>query len=362
MDFQKATLLLQDGSVFEGISIGAKGITTGEICFNTGMTGYQEVFTDPSYYGQIVTCTNVHIGNYGVHEDEIESDSVKIKGMICRDFSFDYSRADANGSLQDYLEAYNIVSIADIDTRKLVRHIRTHGAMNAIISSEDKSIEELKALLDEQQDMKGLELASKVSCTEAYTLETENAKCKVAVIDLGVKKNILRSLQERGASLKVFPYNTSADEIMAFNPDGIMLSNGPGDPEPLTDVIANVKALIAKNISVFGICLGHQIIGLSQGLKTFKMFNGHRGINHPVKNLISGNCEVTSQNHGFALDRDSVEGIDNVQITHMHLNDETIAGIRLTNAPVFSVQYHPEACPGPEDSRYLFDQFIATMS
>jgi carbamoyl-phosphate synthase small subunit len=205
-------------------------------------------------------------------------------------------------------------------------------------------------------------LASKVSCTEAYTLETENAKCKVAVIDLGVKKNILRSLQERGASLKVFPYNTSADEIMAFNPDGIMLSNGPGDPEPLTDVIANVKALIAKNISVYGICLGHQIIGLSQGLKTFKMFNGHRGINHPVKNLISGNCEVTSQNHGFALDRDSVEGIDNVEITHIHLNDETIAGIRLTNAPVFSVQYHPEACPGPEDSRYLFDQFIATMS
>jgi carbamoyl-phosphate synthase small subunit len=359
---KEAILLLADGTVFNGVSIGAEGTTTGEICFNTGMTGYQEVFTDPSYHGQIVTCTNVHIGNYGVHDDEVESNSVKIKGMICRDFSKGFSRERSEKGLQEYLESQGIVSISNVDTRRLVRHIRDNGAMNCIISSEGKSMDELKTILDQQQDMKGMELASKVSCKEAYDMRLEGASHRVAVLDLGVKQNILRCLQERGAALRVFPYNTSVEEIMAWNPDGIMLSNGPGDPEPLTDVISNVAKIIDTNIPVFGICLGHQIIGLSQGLKTFKMFNGHRGINHPVKNLITGKCEVTSQNHGFAIDRDSLPEGGDVEVTHVHLNDNTVAGIRLTNKPVFSVQYHPEANPGPEDSRYLFDQFIENLA
>lgn len=357
----KAVLLLVDGTRFEGRAIGATGTTTGEICFNTGMTGYQEIFTDPSYYGQIMVTATSHIGNYGVNETEVESEGIKISGLVCKKFSETYSRTRSNGSLQEFLERDGIVGISDIDTRALVRHIRNSGAMNAIISSEGLSDEELKERLDKIPSMDGLELASKVSTEESYSFGSSGAKFKVALLDIGVKKSIISCLADRGCYVKVFPMNTSFEEIKAFAPDGIMLSNGPGDPAPLTEVIDTVGKLVDAGYPVFGICLGHQLLALSQGLKTEKMHNGHRGINHPIKNLLTGHCEVTSQNHGFVVKRDEVEGLENVEMTHVHLNDKTLAGLRIKDRPVFSVQYHPEASPGPHDARYLFDQFIANM-
>ncbi len=355
---EKGIVMLEDGTVFHGKAAGAIGTSTGEICFNTGMTGYQEIFTDPSYYGQIMTTTTPHIGNYGTAETEIESDSIKIAGLVCKKFSQEYSRPFGNKSLQDYLEEQNIVAITDIDTRALVMHIRDKGAMNAIISSEIFDEKELQKRLNDVPSMEGLELVSKVSTKETYEVGDPSAEYRVALIDLGVKKNIVRCLNERGCFVKVFPYDADFDEIMAFNPDGIHLSNGPGDPAPLTGVIGNVKKLLDSNIPVFGICLGHQILSLANGLTTSKMFNGHRGINHPVKNLITGHCEVTSQNHGFVVDWESAEKDDNIEITHMHLNDKTLAGMKLKDKKAFSVQYHPEASPGPWDARYLFDDFI----
>lgn len=360
MNQNKAVLLLEDGTLFEGIARGLVGSVLGEICFNTGMSGYQEVFTDPSYFGQLVVCTNVHIGNYGVNNGETESGNVKINGMICKSFSEIHSRERESNTLQSYFEQENIVAISDVDTRKLVRHIRQNGAMNAIISSEEKSLEELQTLLKAHPSMKGRALAPKVSTEDAYTVGDDNHTYRVAVIDVGVKSNILRSLAKRDCFIKVFPFNASARDIMEWNPDGILVSNGPGDPEPLDLVIETIKELIDKQIPIFGICLGHQLIALSQGLKTYKMHNGHRGINHPVKNKITGKSEITSQNHGFAVDKASVAGTA-VEITHIHLNDETVAGIRLKDKPVFSVQYHPEASPGPADSAYLFDDFIQLM-
>lgn len=359
-EIKPAILLLADGTIFHGKSIGIIGTTTGEIAFNTGMTGYQEIFTDPSYYGQLLVMATSHIGNYGVHPEEIESDSVKISGMICKSFSETYSRAGNVDWLQTYFEQNNIVGISDVDTRAIVRHIRDNGAQNAIISSEELDIEKLKAKLKEVPSMKGLELASKVSTTESYT-EGAGNDYKVALLDFGVKKNIVRCLVERGCEVKVFPYNTSKEEVLAYNPDGIMLSNGPGDPEPLTDVIATVKELVDTDIPVFGICLGHQILALSQGLSTEKMHNGHRGINHPIKNLMTGKCEITSQNHGFVVKMDEAQSNPDIEVTHQHLNDDTLAGISLKNKKAFSVQYHPEASPGPHDSRYLFDQFIENI-
>ncbi len=358
---KKAILLLQDGTTFQGNAIGAVGTTTGEICFNTGMTGYQEIFTDPSYAGQIITMTTAHIGNYGVNDLEVESDSVKIAGLVCKKFSDIYSRTAATGSLQQYLEKNNIVGISDIDTRALVRHIRDKGAMNAIISSEIDNIDELKKALDNVPSMQGLELASKVSTPEPYFFGDENASYRVAVLDFGVKKNILRSLSERDCYLKVFPYDTPFDTIMEWKPDGIMLSNGPGDPEPLTQVQETIRQILATDIPVFGICLGHQLLALSIGLQTEKMHNGHRGINHPIKNIMTGKGEITSQNHGFVVKKQDAEKHEKVEITHIHLNDNTLAGIRLKDKDVFSVQYHPEASPGPHDSRYLFDDFISNM-
>lgn len=360
-DKKEAVLILEDGTVFKGIAIGKIGTTTGEIAFNTGMTGYQEVFTDPSYFGQILVMTAAHIGNYGVHAEEVESEGMKVSGMVIKKFSDGYSRPSGLKSLQDYMEEDNKVGIADIDTRALVRHIRSQGAMNCIISSDNLDLDALKAHLKEVPSMEGLELSSKVATKEAYELKPENAEFRVALLDLGVKKNIVRCLADRGCHVKVFPLESTLAEMEAFQPDGFMLSNGPGDPSAMPNSITLVQDIVNTGKPVFGICLGHQILGLSQGLKTEKMFNGHRGINHPIKNLITGKGEITSQNHGFVISKESAESNDQIEVTHIHLNDGTVAGIALKGKAVFSVQYHPEASAGPHDSRYLFDQFVANM-
>lgn len=357
----KAIILLSDGTIFHGKSVGIKGTTTGEICFNTGVTGYQEIFTDPSYFGQIMLSTTAHIGNYGVHTDEVDSDGIKIAGLVCKNFSYNFSRPAAYESLYEYFEKKNLIAVSDVDTRALVSYIRDNGAMNAVISTDGKTIEELKAILNAVPNMNGLELASKVSTTEPYFYGNEDATYKVSALDFGIKTNILRCLAERDCYVKVFPYNTPLAELQKFNPDGYFLSNGPGDPQPLVDVIETAKDIIATDKPVFGICLGHQIIALSQGINTYKMFNGHRGINHPVMNVETNKGEITSQNHGFAVVREEVESNPNVEITHYHLNDNTVAGIRLKDKQVFSVQYHPESSPGPNDSKYLFDQFVSYM-
>lgn len=356
-----AILLLEDGTVYNGYAVGKVGTTTGEIAFNTGMTGYQEVFTDPSYVGQILIMNTPHIGNYGVQEDENESDSIKISGLVTKKYSEVFSRTSANGSLDEMMLSNSCVGISDVDTRALVRHIRSKGAMNAIISSDNLDVEALKSQLNQVPSMAGLELSSRVSTKVAYESSSENPSLKVALLDLGVKNSIVKCLVERGCHVKVFPMNTSITEMNTFNPDGFMLSNGPGDPGVMTDTIALVKDIVAQNKPIFGICLGHQVLALSQGLKTEKMFNGHRGINHPIKNLKTGKGEITSQNHGFVVSKESVAANSDVAITHIHLNDDTIAGIEIKNKPVFSVQYHPEASAGPHDSRYLFDQFIDNM-
>ena len=355
---KKAIILLEDGTIFEGKSIGIEGTSTGEICFNTGMTGYQEIFTDPSYFGQLMVATNAHIGNYGVNNEEIESDGIKIAGLICRNFSFDYSRQDADGSLKDWFVKHNLVAISNVDTRSLVTYIRKNGAMNAIISSETENIELLKKQLGQVPIMEGLELASRVSTKKPYCFGDKNATHKIAALDLGIKKNILRNLAKRDAYIKVFPYDTDFEEMNSWKPDGYFLSNGPGDPKPLEEAQLLAKEIINRNLPLFGICLGHQVIAIANGISTYKMHHGHRGINHPVKNLITGKGEITSQNHGFAISREETESNPNVEITHLHLNDNTVAGIKLRDKKCFSVQYHPEASPGPHDADYLFDQFF----
>ncbi len=357
-----AILLLEDGKIFYGKAAGYIGTATGEICFNTGMTGYQEVFTDPSYYGQVVTMTNVHIGNYGVNDDEVESDSIKIAGLICKQFNDVPSRQRSNGSLKDYFLRDKIVAISDVDTRALVRYIRDKGAMNCIISSETMDVEILKEKLSKVPSMAGLELSSKVSTKEPYFIGDPKAEYKIAVTDYGTKKNILRSLAERGSYLQVFPMKTSYEEMMKWNPDGFMISNGPGDPSAMKEEVATIKKIINSGVPTFGICLGHQLIAEASGISTFKMHKGHRGINHPVKNLLTGKCEITSQNHGFGVKAEDVSKNKDIQISHINLNDQTVEGLRYVNKNVFCVQYHPEACAGPFDSRYLFDQFISLIS
>ena len=358
---KSAILLLSDGTIFHGKSIGISGTTFGEVCFNTGMTGYQEIFTDPSYFGQIMVTTNPHIGNYGVNENEVESDGTKIAGLVCKNFSYNYSRVDASESLEDYFAKQNLICISDVDTRALVSYIRDNGAMNAVICTDDTPIEELKKELAKVPNMEGLELASKVSTTEPYFYGDENAKYKVSALDLGIKKNILRNLAKRDCYIKVFPYDSTYEDLAAFNPDGYFLSNGPGDPDPLHGAIEVAKRIIADDRPLFGICLGHQIIALANGVETYKMFGGHRGINHPVKNILTGKGEITSQNHGFAVKIDALNGHPELELTHVHLNDDTVAGMRMKNKNCFSVQYHPEASPGPHDSSYLFDQFIENL-
>ncbi len=358
---KKAVVLLADGTAFYGNSVAGEGTAFGEICFNTGMTGYQEVFTDPSYFGQIMVTANAHIGNYGINDADNESNGVKIAGLVCRNFSYEYSRPLAETSLEDFFKKNNLFAVCNIDTRALVAYIRDNGAMNAVISTDVDNLEELKQKLQEQPSMKGLELASRVSTKEPYFFGNENAKYRVAALDLGIKQNILHNLAQRDVYMKVFPYNTPFEELEAWQPDGYFLSNGPGDPEPLHEVIELAKKIIDKNYPLFGICLGHQIIALANGISTYKMHNGHRGINHPVKNLITGKSEITSQNHGFAVDRNQAEANPKIEITHIHLNDNTVMGIQLKDKKCFSVQYHPEAAPGPNDAKYLFDQFITLM-
>ncbi|MBR9860316.1 glutamine-hydrolyzing carbamoyl-phosphate synthase small subunit [bacterium] len=357
---QKAYLVLQDGTVFQGNAIGKIGTTTGEICFNTGMTGYQEVFTDPSYFGQILVMTSDHIGNYGASSFDTESSSIKIAGLVCKKFSQHFSRKLADHSLNDYLVENNLVGISDVDTRQIVRHIRSEGAMNCIISSEIEDIEELRRMVKEVPSMEGLELSSKVWSKEEYDFGNAGEGKKVAVLDLGSKDNILRCLEQRGCTVRVFPGDTSYETMKAWNPDGFMISNGPGDPAAMDYATATVKRIVDEGDTMFGICLGSQILAQAVGMRTYKMHHGHRGQNHPVKNLITGRSEVTSQNHGFAIDPESAPK-DIVEITHVNLNDDTVEGIRIKNKKAFAVQYHPEASPGPHDSRYLFDQFVEML-
>ena len=359
MEQQRAILLLADGTTFEGRAAGKIGTTVGEICFNTGMTGYQEVFTDPSYYGQLLVATNAHIGNYGTATTDTESNSVKIAGLIVKNFTNAYSRAMADSSIQDYLEGEGLVGISDVDTRAIVRHIRTKGAMNGIISSEIFDLDELKKRLDAAPDMDGLELASQVTTEQPYTMGNENAKHRVAVLDLGTKQNILRNFVKRDCYVKVFPAKTGMDEIRAFDPDGLFISNGPGDPGAMDYAVNTAKAMLQEEKPMFGICLGHQILARAVDIPTYKMHHGHRGINHPVKNLVTGKSEITSQNHGFGVSPEAIAAnADKVEVTHRNLNDDTIEGIRIVGKPAFSVQYHPEASPGPHDAAYLFDQFV----
>ncbi|WKN42281.1 glutamine-hydrolyzing carbamoyl-phosphate synthase small subunit [Tunicatimonas pelagia] len=356
-----AVLLLEDGTHFEGEAIGKIGMSGGEICFNTGMTGYQEIYTDPSYYGQIIVNTTAHIGNYGVLDTEEESEHPQIRAIVVNSFSNGYSRKQADSDLQKYLEEHQIVGITNIDTRKLVRHIRSKGAMNAIISSEDLSVESLKNKLAEVPSMEGLELSSEVSTKEAFLLGDSDAPLKVAVLDIGIKTSILNNLLKRGCQCKVFPARTTYAEMLEWNPDGFFISNGPGDPSAMDYAVETVKEIVKNDHPLFGICLGHQLLGLANGIATYKMHHGHRGLNHPVKNLKTGLSEMTSQNHGFSVDLDKAEGADEVEVTHLNLNDNTVAGLQVKNKKAFSVQYHPESSPGPHDSRYLFDQFVALM-
>lgn len=355
-------LLLEDGTVFTGKAAGVTGTATGEICFNTGMTGYQEIFTDPSYFGQILVATNAHIGNYGIKYTEVESRRIQIAGFICKNFADIYSRPVADQSLQSYFEEQGLVCIHNIDTRELVRHIRNKGAMNAIISSEHTDVTVLKSLLAAAPKMEGLELASKVSTSSPYFYGNEQASFRVAALDFGIKENILRCLSARDCYVGVYPAKTSFEELKKFNPDGYFLSNGPGDPASMDYAVRTTQEILKSNKPLFGICLGHQILALAMGVQTYKLHHGHRGINHPVKNVLTGKCEITSQNHGFGVELRAVEShLDTVEVTHVNLNDDTVEGLRVKNKKAFSVQFHPESSPGPHDSRYLFDQFVESM-
>ena len=357
----RAVLLLEDGTSWEGFGIGAGGTSIGEICFNTGMTGYQEIFTDPSYFGQIVVATHTHIGNYGIHKLENQSEGIKIAGLVCKNFSEIFSRFDATETIQQWFVKQGVTGIQGVDTRALVRHIRSKGAMNGIISNEITDEKALTQQLKGHPSMAGLELASKVSTSKSYQYGNITARYKVAVLDLGIKQHILDSLAFRNCNMQVFPYNTPFSEMQRFEPDGFFISNGPGDPSVMTQSIETVKNMIGSNKPIFGICLGHQLLALANGISTYKMKYGHRGINHPVKNLITGRCEITSQNHGFCVDDVQTKNNNAIEITHINLNDKTIEGIKMKGKSVFSVQYHPESSPGPHDSRYLFDEFIGMM-
>lgn len=357
---KKAYLLLEDGFLIEGKAIGKIGTSGGEICFNTGMTGYQEIYTDPSYYGQIIVNTTAHIGNYGAYDPEQESLKPTIAGLVVNEFAHEFSRKSATESLQQYLERNGVVGISDVNTRTLVRYIRNKGAMNAIISSE-LSPEELLKEIVKVPSMDGLELASLVTTAEAYLVGEPSAPIRVAVLDLGIKRSILVNLAARGCYCKVFPAKTSFEEMAAWNPHGYFISNGPGDPSAMGYAVETVKKALTTEKPLFGICLGHQLLALASGISTYKMHHGHRGLNHPVKNLMTGQGEMTSQNHGFSVNEKDVEKNPEVEVTHVHLNDATIMGLKLKNKKAFSVQYHPEASPGPHDSRYLFDQFLAMI-
>ncbi|HEX6290641.1 MAG TPA: glutamine-hydrolyzing carbamoyl-phosphate synthase small subunit [Herpetosiphonaceae bacterium] len=364
-----ALLVLEDGRVFWGRSFGADGETTGEVVFATGMTGYQEVLTDPSYAGQIVTMTAAHIGNTGVNEIDPEAEKPYVAGFLVRAYSDDYSSWRARTGLSHYLRENNIIALADIDTRALTRHIRAKGALRAAISTETDDVDHLLSLARATPSMEGLDLASGVGTHEIYTW-TEGSgewasettpiqpRFHVVAYDFGLKRNILRKLVDHGAHVTVVPATMSAAEVLKLNPDGVFLSNGPGDPATLGYAVENIHALLGRK-PMFGICLGHQLMGLAVGGKTFKLPYGHHGCNHPVKDLATGHVQITSQNHGFSVDAESLP--EDVQVTHRNLNDGTVEGLRHTRYPAFSVQYHPEAAPGPHDADPLFTEFIRSM-
>lgn len=352
-------MALADGTVVTGKAVGFRGETGGELCFNTSMTGYQEIFTDPSYVGQIMMMTYPHIGNYGTMDIDMEAHSPMVSGVVVRAFSPRFSNLLTEESLDAFMKKHRLVGISEIDTRALVLHIRSKGVMNAVISSVDLDDESLIEKARNWPSMEGLELASRVTVEEAYDF-CEGSGPKVAVFDFGVKQNILRSYKARGCSVRVFPAATVLSDVLAWEPDGIFFSNGPGDPRAMPDAIAMTKEAMKTGIPLFGICLGHQLLSLAAGLEVYKMYVGHRGANHPVQNLRTGNVEVSTQNHGFAVDRESISD-DIASITHVNLNDETVEGVRFATCPAFSVQYHPEASPGPHDSQYLFDEFMADI-
>ena len=354
-----AKLILVNGTIFRGYSFGKIGTTLGEACFNTGMTGYQEILTDPSYCGQLITMTSPHIGNYGVNDEDVESNKIYASGFIIKEGSPIASNFRSTDSLDNYLNKNNIVGIQGIDTRALTRILRIEGAMNGIISSEILDEGKLKKQLANHPTMQGLNLAKQVSCKESYHWGDNKGKFKVAAIDYGIKHNILRLLKASGCAIKVFPCSAKFEEILAYNPDGVFLSNGPGDPSAVIGGIEVVKKLIKTNIPIFGICLGHQILSLAFGGSTYKLKFGHRGCNHPVQNNTTTLIEITSQNHGFSVNAETLP--QNIKVTHISLNDNTVEGIKCLDRPIFSVQHHPEASPGPHDSRYLFKQFIEFM-
>ena len=352
---QPAILALADGTVATGHSIGAIGTTGGELCFNTSMTGYQEIFTDPSYYGQLMMMTYPHIGNYGVSQRDNEADRPMVAGVIVRSYSTEFSNPMANGSLHHWLSEAGIVGITGLDTRRLVRHIRQKGVMNAVISSEETDASILVDKAEQWPSMAGLELASKVSRPSPMKYGPDDG-LRIAAFDYGMKQNIINKLVEQGLHVTVFPAQTSFDEVMQTEPDGFFFSNGPGDPNPMDYAVKNVSKAIQTGKPIFGICLGHQVMALQQGIDVNKMYVGHRGANHPVKNLKTGRVEITTQNHGFSVTPDSVDS-SIAEVTHLNLNDNTVEGLEFKNFNGFCVQYHPEASPGPHDSAYLFEEF-----
>jgi carbamoyl-phosphate synthase small subunit len=356
-----AILLLEDGTSYSGFACGKIGTATGEICFNTSMTGYQELFTDPSYFGQLLISTNVHVGNYGIKTGEEESEHIQISGLICRDYTNSFSRKQADSSIEDYFIQNNLVGITGIDTRAVVRHVREKGAMNAIVSSENTALDYLTAELNKVPSMEGLELSSKVTTPSSYTVGDEHAKYRIAALDFGIKKNILRNFENRDCFIKVFPAKTGFAELKEFQPHGYFISNGPGDPATMDYAVETVKQILEENHPLFGICLGNQILARAAGIPTYKLHHGHRGGNHPVKNLKTGKCEITTQNHGFAVDMEALKASDKAVLTHINLNDNSVEGLEIVGKKAFSVQYHPEAAPGPHDSRYLFDDFMKML-
>ncbi len=355
----KAILLLEDGKSFEGKIFGAQGEIIGEVVFNTSMTGYQEIITDPSYHGQIVTMTYPLIGNYGVNTEDVESRKIFASGLIIKEYCNHYSNWRATQGLGEYLKKNNIIGIEHIDTRALTKHIRTQGAMKGIISSLDFNKDSLFKKVQNAQGMAGQDLVKEVTGEPKTSWSAEKAKYKVAAFDYGIKYNIIRRLNYYGCNVQVMNAFTSHEEVLSFNPDGIFLSNGPGDPASVTYAINNIRNLLGKK-PIFGICLGHQLLALALGGKTYKLKFGHRGGNHPVKNLLTEKVEITAQNHGFAVDINSLDK-SKVELTHINLNDNTLEGLRCKTIPAFSVQYHPESSPGPHDSDYLFKEFIKSM-
>jgi len=367
-----AVLALADGSVFNGLSIGAEGARSGEVVFNTALTGYQEILTDPSYASQIVTLTYPHIGNTGCNAADEESRGIFATGLVIRDLPLMASNWRSETDLGSYLQARDVVAISDIDTRQLTRHLREHGAQNgAIVAGADATAEQALALARSFPGLKGMDLAKVVSVDQRYEwtegvydlgkpgFKSGGGRFNVVAYDFGIKRNILRLLADRGCTVTVVPAQTSADEVLALNPDGVFLSNGPGDPEPCDYAIAAIRQLLARKVPIFGICLGHQLLGLAAGARTLKMKFGHHGANHPVIDLASGRVMISSQNHGFAIDESSLP--PNVRVTHRSLFDGSNQGIALSDAPAFSFQGHPEASPGPRDVEGLFDQFVASM-